>query len=350
MKKNVNAWSVIGVGVVWSALGCGKATTPDASEKVTPAVVAPAPAAEKAAPAAPLSAAELAQAKPNEAGVVPILEYHDVVESEGSYRRSIPNFRHDLERLYAEGYRPIAFEDYLAGRINVPLGKSPVIFTFDDARESQFRYLPDGSIDPNCALGIMQAFQKAHPDFVLKATFYVLPTQPGFGQPELRAKKMQALLDMGFEIGNHTITHTALRKLSDTDVQKELAGCVAETTKLVPKVKMDTVALPLGSWPHNRALLASGAYQGQHYANKAVLMVGANPAPSPFSAKFNPMSLPRIQATEGDAGSTYWLDDLKAHPERRFTSDGDPNVVTVPKSKEDKIEKSKLHGMPLKTY
>lgn len=343
-------WLLTGIGIaaLFGASGCTK-TPPEAPANASEAGGKPA-AAAKTARVEQLTAAQMAESKPNEAGVVPILEYHDVVEKEASMRRSTANFRHDLERLYKEGYRPVSLTDYLNNRIATPLGKSPVIVTFDDARESQFRYLPDGSVDPNCAVGIMQAFQKEHPDFIIKATFYVLPTQPGFGQPELRAKKMQALLDWGYEIGNHTITHTALRTLSDSDVRKELAGCVVETRKLAPKAQMETIALPLGIAPRNRTLLVSGEFGGTKYANRAALLVGANPAPSPVSPKFVPMRLPRIQATEGDAGITYWLDDLARHPEHRYVSDGDPNTVTVPKSKEDKVDASKLQGATLRTY
>ena len=39
----------------------------------------------------------------------------------------------------------------------------------------------------------------------------------------------------------------------------------------------------------------SGAADGVEYHNRAVLLVGSNPAPAPSSAKFNPLRLPRIQ-------------------------------------------------------
>ena len=179
---------------------------------------------------------------------MPILEYHDISAKESRWGRSVVAFRKDLERLYAEGYQTVALKDYLDNRIALPAGKSPVILTFDDARESQFRYLPDGTIDPNCAVGIMQTFQKEHPDFGMKATFYVLP-QSAFKQPEFAAKKMQALLEMGFEIGNHTVTHRKLSQLSDAEVQEEIGNCVVLTQKLAPKAKLETIALPDGMSP-----------------------------------------------------------------------------------------------------
>ena len=131
---------------------------------------------------------ELQKAKVNEAGVVPILEYHDVLPKERSMVRSIDNFKHDLQRLYEEGYRPVLLRDYLDNKIDLPLGMAPVVFTFDDARNSQFRYLPNGEIDPTCAVGIWQDFAKTHPDFPVKATFYVLP-DVGFGPGSRRARR-----------------------------------------------------------------------------------------------------------------------------------------------------------------
>lgn len=327
--------------------GCHKAAAPIAAPvSALPAQPSkPAPAA----PAAPLTAEQLAAAKPDESGVVPILEYHNIDLGKTTYSRSPEKFRADLQRLYDEGYRPVALHDYLDNRIDVPLGKTPVVLTFDDASRTQFRYLPDGQTDPDCALGILEAFHQSHPDFALKATFYVLPDS-AFGQPAEAEKKMKELLAKGLEIGNHTVHHKALRKLSDTEVQQELAGGVSGIHTLAPEAKVDTLALPLGSAPKNRSLAVSGEYQGQKYGHRAVLLVGANPAPSPASAKFDPLRLPRIQACEGPFGITYWLDSLKAHPERRYVSDGDPMVVTVPKTQESKIDSAHLNGAQSRAY
>jgi len=106
----------------------------------------------------------------NELGKVLILEYHRVGPIEERWTRSYANFRRDLERLYAQGYRLIGLNDFLANRIAVPAG--------DDSSDSQFRYINAGGelkIDPNSALGMLEEFYARHPDFGLKATFFVLP-------------------------------------------------------------------------------------------------------------------------------------------------------------------------------
>ncbi len=297
----------------------------------------------------PLTAAQLARIKPNEVGVVPILEYHDIGPKDKLMCRSIAGFRRDLQRLYALGYRPVALQDYLANRIALPPGKSPVIFTFDDARDSQFCYRPDGTIDPNCVVGILQGFARQHPDFPIRATFYVLPPT-AFGQPKLRAKKLRALIAMRCEIGNHTVHHKSLQRLSDAQVRQEVAGCVAMVHKLVPQAKVESLALPFGRAPRHRALLASGWAGGQHYINRAVLLAGAEPAPSPVSRRFDPMRLPRVQPVAGGDGLDYWLDILKHHPERRYISDGDPNTITVPRARRADVDRARLHKARLRIY
>jgi hypothetical protein len=336
---------VAGAFALSTFMGCHKGA-PKAVD-ATPVVVAPVKKVTHTAAA--LTVEQLQKAKVNEAGVVPILEYHDVLPKERTMVRSIDNFKHDLQRLYDEGYRPVLLRDFLDNKIDLPLGMAPVVFTFDDARNSQFRYLPNGEVDPTCVVGIWQEFAKAHPDFPVKATFYVLPTV-GFCGTADGAKKVKALLDMGCEIGNHTVSHPALSKLSDAKVEQELGECVADIEKLVPRTKVDTVALPMGISPKNKKLLASGTYKGQAYSNRAVLLVGANPAPAPISKRFNPMRLPRIQACEQNSGSTFWLDRMKKGEMGRYVSDGDPNTTTIPSSLEAKCDKSHLNGSTLRVY
>src|SRR5256886_11334806 len=78
---------------------------------------------------------------PNELGRVMILEYHKIDYPEERWTRTPENFRRDLETLYARGYRLIALNDLLDGRIIVPAGTTPVVLTFDDSSPGQFRYV-----------------------------------------------------------------------------------------------------------------------------------------------------------------------------------------------------------------
>src|SRR3989442_10942569 len=92
---------------------------------------------------------------PNELGRVMILEYHKIDSPEQRWTRTPENFRRDLERLHARGYRLIALNDLLDGRIAVPAGTTPVVLTFDDSSPGQFRYVEENTaveIDPKSAV------------------------------------------------------------------------------------------------------------------------------------------------------------------------------------------------------
>jgi hypothetical protein len=64
-------------------------------------------------------------------------------------------------------------------------------------------------------------------------------------------------------------------------------------------------------------------------------MVGGGAAPSPFSARFDPYRLPRIQAV--DSALDTWLAYFAQHPAQRFVSDGDPNTLTIPRGRREEV-------------
>ena len=303
-------------------------------------------------PAAPaLSIEELTRLSVNEAGQFPILEYHDIKAGRTKMFHSPRAFRHDLERLYAENYRPISFQDYLDNHIDVPAGMTPVILTFDDARELQFRYRKDGSIDPECGVGIMQEFARTHPDFPVKATFFVL-TEWGFGNHRQTAQKFHALRAMGCDLQNHTYNHHYFGRMEDGAIVREIAQGKASVEQMAPGAQVNILALPGGQHPRskNEAILRNGEAGGIHYANRAVVDAWGGPAPSPVSRKFNPFRIPRIEPIEDGDGLTHWLDYLKTHPKSRYISDGNPNTVTLPRKEAASVLSERLRGNTLRTY
>lgn len=252
----------------------------------------------------------------NEHGRIPILEYHLVGgEKDSRWGRSADHFRRDLELLYARGYRPITVAQLVYGDIDIPAGTSPIVFTFDDASPSQFRYIEQGgvkSIDPTSAVGIWLAFNKAHADWKNRATFCVLSGAAAghnlFGDRGIegqkstwRFEKLRFLADQGFELCAHTLWHADLAKYSDAVVQEQIARNVLAIDSAVVGYKVRTFALPLGSWPKNRALASAGSWRDPKsgravpYSFDAVLEVSGAPVPSPSSDKFNPHALQRVQ-------------------------------------------------------
>lgn len=325
------AFAVLAVGVPMTATGCGGS-----------------PQAKAAIDAQANLDKVLEQGiKPNEMGMVMVLEYHRIEDEEGSYIRSIENFKKDLDTLYEKGYRLVSFRDLVTGRIGVPAGTTPVAFSFDDSTESQFRYLENGSskkIDPECALGMMIEFAGKHKDFGCTGLFNVMPSM--FDQEKYKKQKLEYLVKNGHEIGNHTVNHPALGKLADDEVQSEIAGLQKEVASLYPPLKtLDILCLPYGSLPQNQALMYDGSSGGDKYHNKWSLLVGSNPFYPSYHYKNPGRLIPRVQCMDydprdgaGAEGSAYWLRYFDRHPELRFISDGNPNTVCAPAYMQSRVQ------------
>ncbi len=267
------------------------------------AVPAPKLPVQKATPSTPQAPAT--SRPPNHKGVAFVPEYHHVAIGKTSYHRSPDAFRKDLERLDKIGFRPVTARDWLAGKMNLAKGATPAVMTFDDADGDQFKLLDDGTVDPNCAVGIWLAFAKIHPEFPVRATFFVLPTM--WEQPKWVQKKLEMLRGWGCEVANHTITHVALRHQTDERVKKEIGDAAIALAKLGENGPFD-LAYPLGSTPKNLAMLKGFPYKSGRITVASGFLVGADPAPMPDSPKFSLYKIPRIQATTGPFGLDDWLD------------------------------------------
>ena len=245
----------------------------------------------------------------NKNGKVMILEYHSISLREARWDRSVSKFKGDLERLYKLGFRPVTMSEYLTNKMPIAPGASPVVFTFDDANASQFKILKDGSIDPNCAVGIMKSFADQHPDFPVKATWYVLPIM--FWQKDSVNKKVEMLRGWGSELASHTITHPKLKSLSDEKVKSELVRSFQNLSALGEKLPV-SLALPFGILPRNTSLLKGFSYKGQKYTVTGVVMAGAEPARAPTDPKLNIYRIPRVQGIDGDFGINYYLNKFQS--------------------------------------
>ncbi len=345
--------------------------------KNTPEAAAP----PKPKPKPEISQIDLKSYKPNETGAVMILMYHRINPKEPNIdlNRTPEQFRQDLEDLYKRGYRPATVNEFVENRMDVPAGKTPVVLTFDDALPTQFKVISgtDGQphIDPDCAVGILETFSKKHADWPVKSTFFVLPkegkagTDP-FGQPESIAEKFDYLLKHGCEIANHTSTHPHLWKLSAEKVQWEIATAYKDIKQIAPAAKMSALALPYGEFPRKAALqyLKTGSAGGTQYEMRAVVRAAWRPVLSPVSKPnhsleitggpvgFNPMALERIHGDPRHANEAgtfeYWLKYFDEHPGLRYVSDGNPDVVAVPKSLKSSVDevKVKKSGKILQLY
>lgn len=280
---------------------------------------------------------------PNEMGEVMILMYHQIRSPEKDYVRSAENFRKDLQTLYDKGYRLAHLNDLIDGKVTTPRGKTPVVLTFDDAGFGQI----DKTQKPGEAAGIIEwtqdsavriilDFAKIHPDMGIAGTFYINPfhIQMTSTKSSQWREWMQEMVNLGFEFGNHTMTHPNLKKSCPEYalVEKEIGSLQAWVHQYLPDYRIRTLALPFGVYPLETEWAVNGSYQGENYHHEALMKVGANPSASPFHQNWQPLHLPRIRAqdlTENLPVSGYWIDYFDRHPEKRFVSDGDAFKITL---------------------
>ena len=276
---------------------------------------------------------------PNEMGRIPVLMYHLISDHESAWGRDRENFRRDLELLYRRGYRPVNMVDVLDKKIDLPAGLSPVVFTFDDASPSQFRYIErDGKlvIDSTSGVGIWLDFAKTHPGWGNKAVFCMLPAASAghafFGDGKVEGQKrawrflkVKQLAELGFELCDHTLWHAQLNKYSDAVVQEQIARGALAIDSAVPGYRIRSFALPLGVWPKNKALAKSGSWTDPktgrtvRYDFDAIFEVWGSPVPSPYSPAFNPLSIQRVRVSGNTL--TNVLDRLDRTNDR-YVSDG----------------------------
>jgi hypothetical protein len=287
--------------------------------------------------AAPQGAPVSARPQPaNPQGRIPVLEYHVIGgDKNGLYTRTAASYRNDLETAYKRGYRPITVSQMLDKDFrDVPAGMSPLVVVFDDASDSQFRYLEQNGklvVDPTSALGIWEDFAKTHPGWKPRAVFCMLNgaaaghnffgDSPKYGgqKKAWRFQKVKYLADQGYELCDHTLWHMKLNQYPDAAVQEQIARNAMGIDSAVPGYKIRTMALPYGLWPKNRSLAWQGAWtdpktgQAHDYKFDAVLEVAGGPTRSPYDPQFNPKSINRIEAIGDDIVKTLTrLDSTKS--------------------------------------
>lgn len=252
--------------------------------------------------------ARVTERKGNTEGSVIVPMYHHIGPTEKYMFRSYEHFRNDLLRFYKMGFRPVTMREYVHDDMKLAPGASPVVMTFDDSHRDQFNILEDGTVDPKCFVGIWMAFAAKHPDFPVKATFFVNANGP-FGQKKWVAKKIEMLKAWGCQVGSHTMSHPNLKKLSEEQVVKEMGACIDMIEAL--GMEADSFCYPYGIKPKDMTLLTKGfEYKGKRYKHTDACLAGDQPAYSPKSKKFNPYNIARVGADEKDHGLTYWLNRI----------------------------------------
>ena len=315
---------------------------------------APKPVA--AAPVAPeRPMVDAAAVRANELGRIPVVMYHDVNDKVGKntkMNRTKESFEKDLQLLHDKGFYPVTLRSVIDGSMDVPAGKSPVVITFDDARESQFRLIESSesySVDTESAYGMIEKFCKANPDWKPVATFFVLPksekTLEPFGQVGLGGDKIKYLMSKGCEIGNHSLRHKSFGRMTAKQLQDELSGAQKAVQAYASDVQITSLANPYGVYPRNKAdwkFLANGTGVGGSYTHTAVCQAAWRPTVSPAAKGFNPVRIERITPEDLKFGLAYWVGELTSGRMTRFVSDGDASVVSYPSSEASNADKAAI--------
>ena len=178
--------------------------------------------------------------EPDESGGIPILMYHHISDSlDTIYNVPPATFRQQLQQFYEAGFVLISLSNYYDDDFLIPAGKMPLILTFDDGHNNNFRFLDDGSIDPDCAIGVIEEFGKEHPDFGHTATIFfnagehVIP----FRVHSRAAEKLDWMIDNGYDIGNHTTDHVNLKNCDAYQVRRQVGLCQAALIEYAPRLE-----------------------------------------------------------------------------------------------------------------
>ncbi len=235
---------------------------------------------------------------------VPVLMYHDIGmsgEYGPRYTVSPDMFRKQLDALYSNHYVPVSLSEYVNGTYKLlPPDRKPIVLTFDDATEGQFRYLVDTAkgrhIDPDCGVAILYDFCRKHPDFRMKATFFIdLVDKHGnfqvpFGQAGYEKEKIQKIISLGMEIGNHTLEHINMKVTHRKEASNSLDYLDYIVGLIDQDYRVESFAYPYGAVPGSKEKNAEivGKFD---YA----CIAWGGVAPDIGSGRFDRYRIPRIE-------------------------------------------------------
>lgn len=300
----------------------------------------------KPSPSLPATApAAAAYAHANELGQIPVLMYHRIIaKPTAQLDRTPAQLRAELTSLAKGGYVPITAADFVSGRIDIPAGMHPVVLTFDDGSVTQFAFDNQGNPAPDTAVSVLLEVGRTYPSFRPVATFFV--NQNPFNLFQRSSEAVRWLSQHGFEIGNHTTHHPQLSGMTKEEVQSEIGS----NQKMIIDLGAPpptTFAIPYGALkPSQLSYAQQGTSSGASWDFAGMFLAGWKPALSPFDKDFDPRLINRIRSADRmkqdgceQYCSTAWLDWLDKHPDQRYTSDGDPRVISFPAAKADQLAK-----------
>lgn len=204
-----------------------------------------------------------------------VLLYHRVGGLGRGLNVRVSDFERQVGWFSRLGYRSLTVAE-LAERLRqgAPLPRRTVVWTFDD--------------------GCANAVENAAP-ILLKAgfvgTFYVVPRYVGgasgwdgfVGEPLADWQALRRLQEAGFEIGNHTMSHPFLTRLSPDEICLEIQQA-SEAIREQVGVAPQTFCYPYGEWDGTvRGLLIRAGFLG-----------ACTTRPGWVGADADPFTIPRL--------------------------------------------------------
>ena len=301
----------------------------------------------------------------NELGRIPIMMYHGIYDMKDEetdytggnvdfygYHRTTESFKRDLEFFYKNDYVMIRLQDYIDGNINLKIGKSPIVLTFDDGLRNNINVLgldEDGEIiiDPSSAVGILESFKKKYPDFNVTATFFL--NGELFNQKEYNDKILNWLIENGYDIGNHTFSHPNLTRLDRESVKREIGKMYSILNEKTEGRHVNIVALPFGTPASfenkNFEFILGGSYKGFDYETEATLRVGWESDFSPYDSRFDKRFIKRIRAYDNDGVDFDIEQNFKFLESNKYISSGRNDVIVYPKEMNIEVKKEYLSNV-----
>lgn len=301
-----------------------------------------------------LTAEQYLQYQPHELGRVPVFMYHNIVPEdfptdpamEPFMYRTYDQFWNDMLWLYEHDFYLVGMNDLISGNMDVPLGKHPVVFTFDDGSWRHFSFLEDENgelvIDPNCAVGLMEQFHNEYPDFGRGAHFGLVPAHkfswPEHEQDEYFDQKVRWLMENDYEIGNHTLSHPNLAAIDDDEFAWTVSGPIIWADDVIgethPTNATRVLTLPFGMYPEdgdiakNQMIEEGMTWDDEFVQLTGVLFINGGSSQSPWSREWNPLAIPRIPVQDDVLEIVKEVHYAGENP--YYTSDGNIDTVTVP--------------------
>jgi peptidoglycan/xylan/chitin deacetylase (PgdA/CDA1 family) len=211
---------------------------------------------------------------------VPILMYHVIADAppDAAYPGLWVPKRSFAEQMYVlreAGYRAVTMQQVLdAWTTGAELPAQPLVVSFDDGNRTQV----EGAGPMLKALGWPG---------VLNLELNNL------GSTGIKVSAVRALIDAGWEIGSHTVSHPDLTKVSDTQLRAELEDSKA---RIAERFGLDATIFCYPAGKHDARVEA--AVQAAGYA--AALAEGSGVA-SPADDRY---ALPRIRVDASESAAT----------------------------------------------